>query len=153
MVIDVTRLNLLSADEDRELEAVGEVIETYETASNEDEMIAKLRDRAKRGEHFDILDMIGHSSSSGFLVLGTWVIDDRQQIAATFQLLVRPWLERLGIRTIRLLGCSTATSDRARRAIQAIARASGCDVLGTTRYVSKCDYAPGGFISDHILAA
>lgn len=147
------RLTLVSADEDRELETIRQIIVTHETASNAEDIIAKLRDRASRAEHIETLDMIGHSCRPGFLVLGTWVLDDRPQTAATFQVAVRPFLQQLGVRTIRLLGCSTATSEPGRRAIHAIARSSGCEVLGTTRYLSARDYAPGGFISEHVLTS
>jgi len=146
-------LTLVSADEDRELEAIRQIIVTHETAASEDDIIATLRGRASRAEHIATLDLIGHSCRPGFLVLGTWVLDDRPQTAATFQIAVRPLLRQLGVRTIRLLGCSTATSEPGRRAIQAIARSSGCDVLGTTRYLSTRDYAPAGFISEHVLTS
>jgi hypothetical protein len=99
----------------------------------------------------DVLDMIGHSRSPGFLVVGTWIVDDSPQTAASFSELIRPLLMRLGVRTIRLLGCSTATTERGRSAIRRIALASRCAVLGTKRHISRCDYGREGFAADDAL--
>lgn len=144
------RLNLVSGSADRELDAVKRTIVTFESASGLDDVVAVLRDHASRGSRTELLDMIGHSSR-GLLVIGTWEIDDSPQAAATFSQLLLPSLEQLGVRTIRLLGCSTATTERGRNAMRRIARATECAVLGTRRYISKHDYGPDGFTSDHAL--
>jgi hypothetical protein len=149
----VTRLNLVSAAADRELDAIRRTIATYESASGLDDVVALLRARSVRGEPTELVDAIGHSRSHGFLAIGTWVIDDSPQTAASFTQLLHPSLEQLGVRTIRLLGCSTATTERGWSAMRAISRVTGCEVLGTRRYISQHDYGPGGFISDHSLVA
>ena len=149
----MSRLNLVSAGADRELDAIRRTIATYECASGLDDVLAVLRDRSGRGERTELVDAIGHSRAHGFLALGTWLIDDSPQTAASFSQLLRPSLIELGVRTIRLLGCSTATTERGWTAMRAITRVTGCDVLGTRRYVSQHDYGPDGFVSDDTLVA
>jgi hypothetical protein len=148
---DMTRLNVMSGGVDRELDAIRRTMETFETTSGLESLVAVLHDRSVRGDCTELLDAIGHSRSHGFLVLGSWVIDDSPQTAASFGQLLRPSLEQLGVRTIRLLGCSTATTERGRNAMRRIAQATGCEVLGTKRYISQHDYRPSGFVSDDIL--
>jgi len=97
--------------------------------------------------------MIGHSSVQGFLVLGDWRIDDTPQTAASFSLLLRPLFECLGVRVVRLLGCSTANTTAGRNAILRIARTTGCRVLGTKRYITRHDYEARGFVSEDALLA
>ena len=87
----------------------------------------------------------------GVLVLGTTVLDDSPPVAAAVGDQLRPVVSALGVRAIRLLGCSTATSERGRNALRRISLAARCDVLGTRRYVSKHDYGPSGFTSDGAL--
>jgi hypothetical protein len=148
---DMPRLNLVSGCADRELDTIRRTIATFETTSGLESLVAVLHDRSVRGDRTELLDAIGHSRSHGFLVLGSWVIDDSPQTAASFGQLLRPSLEQLGVRTIRLLGCSTATTERGRNAMRRIAQATGCDVLGTKRYISQHDYGASGFVSDDTL--
>jgi hypothetical protein len=147
----MTRLSLVGAGSDRELDAIRGVIESFESVGGLDDVMAVLHQHYRRGSRAEILDAIGHSRSEGFLVLGTWVVDDSSQTAATFSELLRPLLSQLGVRTIRLLGCSTATTERGRNAIRRIAHVTGCDVLGTRRYLNKYDYGRTGFVSDDML--
>lgn len=147
----MNRLNVVSSTEDRELDAIRRTLASFVAADGAGELIAALRMHAARGGRVALLDMIGHSCSEGFLLVGDWEIDDSLQTAATFSQLVRPYLEQLGVRTIRLLGCSTAGTDRGRRAMSQIARASRCTVFGTMRYISKRDYGRAGFVSVHAL--
>jgi hypothetical protein len=99
----------------------------------------------------DTLDVIGHSRSTGFLAIGTWTVDDSPQTAASFSELLVPSLRRIGVRTIRLLGCSTGIGERASRALLRISRATGCEVLGTKRMITPSDYDASGFVSVHAL--
>lgn len=145
------RLNIVSADADRELDALRSTIASFDTATGLDELCAVLSGHAERGERAQVLDLIGHSCGPGFVVIGSWVIDDSPQTAASFSELLRPWLVQLGIRTVRLLGCSTAMTDRARSAMRRIGQRTRCLVLGTRRYISKRDYGPVGFIADETL--
>lgn len=145
------RLTVVSVGADRELDAIRQTIDTFENASGLDDVVAILSGHLKRSTRTALLDVIGHSRLDGFLVIGTWVIDDSTQTAATFSEVLRPPLVLLGVRTIRLLGCSTAATERGRNAIRRIAQAVGCEVLGTKHYIGKQDYAPIGFISDDML--
>jgi hypothetical protein len=146
----VTRLSVVSGCADRELDAIRSIVDEVEVVCDHDELIAVLAAAATRGVRADVLDAIGHSHA-GCLRIGSWLIDDSPQTAASFRQLIRPVLEQLGVRTIRLLGCSTATSERGRAAMCRIARATACSVLGTKRYVSRNDYGRAGFASDEAL--
>jgi hypothetical protein len=147
----VTRLCLISDSADRELDAIRRTVEVYDRVANVEAVVASLHAHALRRVHAVTLDLVGHSRGHGFLVLGDWVLDDSPQTAATFRELIRPWLIAVGVREVRLLGCSTATSERARGALRKIAVAARCEALGTRRYVSKRDYDSRGFISDDVL--
>lgn len=147
----MARLNVVSAGADRELDAIRATIATFDTASSFDDLHMLLQATASCGRRAEVLDAIGHSCSHGFLVLGSWLVDDSPQVAASFRKLLRPWLQLLGVRTIRLLGCSTAVSQRSRRAIRRIEQATSCFVLGTKRYIGRRDYDGSGFIRDEVL--
>jgi hypothetical protein len=145
------RLNLVSDGADRELEAVKCTIERFETATGLEHVHAILCSYANRGHRTELIDAIGHSQAHGFLVLGAWVIDDSPQTGASFSELLRPVLAQLGVRAIRVLGCSTAITERGKKALRRVAHAARCQVLGSKRYLSKHDYGPTGFVSDHAL--
>lgn len=147
----MTRLSLLSAEPDSELDRIRGIIQTFEDAHDMAGALAILEGHVSRDERVDVLDLIGHSRSPGFLVIGTWVIDGAAQTAATFSVLFRPLLADLGVRTIRLLGCSTAGSSAGRIAMRRVAQAARCQVYGTTRYISRNDYASAGFRSTDCL--
>jgi hypothetical protein len=145
----VLRLSLVSADVDRELDAIRQTLDAFDEVSGLDDVLAVL-ERHGAAELVDLVDLIGHSAR-GFLALGSWLVDDSPQTAASFVVLVRPLLRRLGVRTIRLLGCSTATTEPGRKALWQIAQATRCDLFGTSRYVSKHDYAATGFAREDCL--
>ncbi|MEO6777801.1 MAG: hypothetical protein ABI467_33075 [Kofleriaceae bacterium] len=145
------RLSLISDSADRELDAVRRTVDSFDRIAGVDALISTLRAHALRRMHAVTLDLIGHSRGHGFLVLGNWELDDSPQTAATFSELVRPWLDAVGVRELRLLGCSTGASERAREALRKIALGARREVFGTRRYVSKRDYDGGGFVSDDIL--
>ena len=145
------RLSLISDTADRELDAVRRTIDVYDRVRGLANLLSVLRDHADRGIHAETLDVIGHSRGPGFLVIGNWQIDDSPQVAASFSQDLRPILERIGVRVVRLLGCSTATTERGLAALRRLSQAARRPVLGTRRYVSKNDYSPEGFISDDVL--
>jgi hypothetical protein len=148
----VTRqLNLVSSTADRELDLVREQVAAFDTVDDLEGLCATLRHYVLLRAHVEVLDLIGHSRSPGFVVIGSWVIDDSPQTAASFDLLLNPLLRPLGVRTIRLLGCSTAATQQSRRAIRRVAQATGCNVFGTRRYLSRNDYGATGFISTSTL--
>jgi len=147
----VARLTLISDTADRELDAIRRTVEVFERVGGVDGMIANLRDHARHETRAETLDLVGHSRSHGFLVMGTWVLDDSPQVAASFAQDLRAALDVIGVREIRLLGCSTATSERSFGALRRISQAARRSVLGTRRYISKNDYDRSGFISDDTL--
>jgi hypothetical protein len=151
-VTAVSRLNLVSDIADRELDAIRQTIEVFERASGLDDVITAIRGHAVADKRVDLVDLIGHSRGDGCLVIGTWAIDDTAQTGASFNLLLRPWLERLGVRTIRLLGCSTGTTMQGRNVMRRIARAARCEVFGTKRHVTTRDYCATGFANDACIA-
>src|SRR4051812_18538952 len=146
------RLTLISDTTDRELAAIRDAVTTFEPVSGEPSVIATLETYAGSGARADVLDLVGHSGRNGFLRLGNWVLDDYLHTSGSFDVLLRPLLEVIGVRAIRLLGCSTAMSQRGWAAITQIARASHCRVYGTRRFVGLNDYRAEGFISDDALA-
>jgi LmbE family N-acetylglucosaminyl deacetylase len=147
----VARLTLISDTADRELDAIRRTVERFEQISGVEGLIANLRDHARSETQVATLDLVGHSRGHGFLVLGRWTIDDSPQVAATFGQELRAALDVLGVREIRLLGCSTATTERSFAALRRISHSVRRMVLGTRRYISKNDYGPSGFISDDTL--
>lgn len=147
----VERLNLVSSSVDRELDAIRTTVSSFVSVSGVADLARVLHQRSLRGEPVAVLDAIGHSRSQGFVVIGTWEIDDSSQTAAAFSELLRAPLQRLGVRTIRLLGCSTATTQRGSNAMRRIAQVTGCTVVGTKRYISQHDYGAHGFASDDVL--
>jgi hypothetical protein len=149
----MARVTLISDTTDRELAAIRRAVSAYESVAGEAGVVSVLRAHVARGTRADTLDLVGHSGRHGFLVLGDWVVDDSPRTRAVFAESVRPVVTSLGVRQIRLLGCSTALTDPAWRALVQIARASECRALGTKRYISILDYAAEGFISDDALAA
>src|SRR5690242_11193200 len=102
----VTRLHVVSGGDDTEMSAIRATIRTFESVVSLEDLIASLRSQCERSERADCLDLIGHSRGPGFLVMGTWLVDDSPQTAASFSELLGPSLDQLGVRTIRLLGCS-----------------------------------------------
>jgi len=81
------------------------------------------------------------------LRLGGWVIDgaDPGVIARFHSLADRGVLARLGIRAIRLLGCTTAGTAHGRATVCALAEASGVEVLGTKQLLWDAHYDAHGF--------
>ena len=147
----MSRLNIISEEADRELDLIRKTVDELESAVDLADVLGILQGRASLGARVDVLDLIGHSRSPGFLMIGSWTIDDSPQTAASFSLLLRPLLAELGICTIRFLGCSTAATQPARSAIHRVANAARCTVLGTRRYLSRNDYGPAGFKSTETL--
>jgi hypothetical protein len=147
----VEHLTLISDVADRELDAIRRTVRAYDRVGGHESVVVILQDHALRGTRADALDLVGHSRDHGFLVLGSWLLDDSPQTAGTFSQDIAPALDTIGVRAVRLLGCSTATSLRGISALAQISRATRREVYGTRRYVSKHDYRSTGFISDDAL--
>ena len=147
----MARLTFISDVADRELDAIRRTVEVFERVASAEQAAVALREHAARGTVAETLDLIGHSRAHGFVALGTWLLDDSPPTAATFSQDLRPALDAIGIREIRLLGCSSGTSTRGLAALRRISLAARREVFGTRRYISKNDYARGGFISEDTL--
>jgi hypothetical protein len=146
------RLNVISYTAERELDAIRAKLESYTSLRDLSELVAVLRARAAAGETIETIDLIGHSCD-GVLVLGATQLDDSPVVAIAFTDALRPVLFALGVRELRLLGCSTATTERGRAALRRISLAARCDVFGTRRYIGRHDYGPAGFLSDGALVS
>jgi hypothetical protein len=93
------------------------------------------------------LDLVGHSTPASLLDLGGWVIDRCNPIVTAFfrELADHDVLPRLGIASVRLLGCGTASTQRARDTVIALADIIGLPVLGTTGLVHAGHFRRDGF--------
>ena len=94
------------------------------------------------------LDLVGHSTRPArMLRLDQTVIDmfDAKVDAFFRQLVADRVLARLGVTSLRLLGCSTATLPPGQRTMQRLARVLGVAVYGTTKPIMKSHYTHDGF--------
>lgn len=94
------------------------------------------------------LDLVGHSTRPARLLrLDQTVIDMFDaRVAAFFEQLAGDGvLARIGVVSLRLLGCSTASQPPGQRTIQRLARVLGMPVYGTTKPIMKSHYTAEGF--------
>lgn len=93
------------------------------------------------------LDLVGHSTPASLLDLGGWVIDRASpKVTAYFRELAdNEVLPRLGVSAVRLLGCNTASTQRARDTISALTDILELPVLGTTSIVHAGHFRRDGF--------
>lgn len=93
------------------------------------------------------LDLVGHATPASLLDLGGWVIDRCNPTVTAFfrELADHDVLPRLGIASVRLLGCGTASTQRARDTIIALSDIVGLPVLGTTSLVHAGHFRSDGF--------
>lgn len=97
------------------------------------------------------LDLIGHSTPDhSLLVLGDWVIDGtRSKVSSFFRGLADAEIfARLGIHSIRLLGCETAITQIGRASITAIAEITNVECFGTLQVIDATSYDGDGFRAD-----
>lgn len=116
--------------------------------SDLEDMFGKLLAVAGSQRGLRTLDLVGHSTSdSSLLQLGDWVIDaTRPSVTAFFRNLAdNEVLPRLGIYAVRLLGCTTATTELARQTICTLAEILGLEVQGTTSAVHAGHFTAKGF--------
>ncbi|MCW5808331.1 MAG: hypothetical protein KIT31_38635 [Deltaproteobacteria bacterium] len=93
------------------------------------------------------LDLIGHATpGQSLLMLGDWVIDASKVTVTSFfrGLADNDVLPRLGITSVRLVGCQTADTGHGRATIRALADLLGLEVYGTTHLVYSAHYDAGG---------
>ena len=93
------------------------------------------------------LDLIGHATSDGLLRLGDWLIDgESPKVTAFFRGIADvELLPRLGVTSMRVLGCSTAVGARARRTLRTLAELLDLEVLGTLGPIYSLHYDAEGF--------
>ncbi len=93
------------------------------------------------------LDLIGHATSDGLLRLGDWVLDaETATVSAFFRGIAdHDVLPRIGVSALRLLGCSTAVSTRARTTMKILSELLGLEVFGTTAPIYSLHYDEAGF--------
>jgi hypothetical protein len=97
------------------------------------------------------LDLIGHSTSDQSLLrLGYWVIDGgKLTVTAFFRELVDcDVLGRLGVTSLRLLGCETASTAQGKATLRVLADILGIEVFGTREMLSANHYDETGFRSE-----
>jgi hypothetical protein len=102
------------------------------------------------------LDLIGHSTSDDSLLrFGDWVIDGRKVSVRAFfrELADHDVFARLGITSLRLLGCETATTKAGRTTLRTLAEILGLEVFGSIVMLDATHYDETGFCSDHNLIA
>ncbi len=93
------------------------------------------------------LDFVGHATPASLLALGNWVLDRTNPTVTAFfrELADNDVLPRLGVSAVRLLGCGTATTQRARDTIIALTDILELPVLGTTSLVHAGHFGSEGF--------
>lgn len=153
----VSQILLVSDVADRELLQVRNKLgpAPYQVVDGRDSLHALLARMAAHPEPAPAgrrLDLIGHSVAHCFLKLGSWILDAASP--AYFKATLKPHLAALQITQVRLLGCSTATTDVSWGVITSIAAGlgDGVEVFGTRRLIDELDYSDRGFISDDALA-
>lgn len=96
------------------------------------------------------LDLIGHTTPGSLLMLGDTVLDggDPAVLAIFGALGSSRVLARLGVTSLRLLGCNTASGDAARATLCALADLLGVEVYGSTSAIFVEHYDRTGFRDD-----
>lgn len=93
------------------------------------------------------LDLIGHSTPEALLQLGNWVIDTTKPTVTAFfrEIADNDVLLRLGINAVRLLGCCTAETEKARLSLCTLSDILGVQVYGTNNLLYSAHYDAKGF--------
>lgn len=151
------RVLIVSDVADRELVRVRNALShaSYQLADGRDsirsllDLLAKNPEPAPAGRW---LDLVGHSVEHCFLQMGSWTLDETAP--DYFQATLKRQLQALQITKVRLLGCSTATTDRSWKVITDLADGlgGGTEVFGTRRLIDEADYNAHGFVSVDALA-
>jgi hypothetical protein len=94
------------------------------------------------------LDLVGYTGTDKLLVFHGRAMDSRiGRVRAYFRGLAdQELLPRLGVTEVRLVGCTTAVGDPARRTLALLSEILGLEVSGTTELVAARDLGPAGFV-------
>lgn len=148
------RLSVISAEPDAELARIARTVAPSARVAGAAELARLLDELAaaagpQRSAAPRTLDLIGHSTAGAALLrLGDWVIDAASPEAMRWwcALVDRGVLGRLGIRAVRLLGCGTAGTPRARATLRALAALLGVEVHGAPHLLHAGHYGAAGFL-------
>lgn len=151
-LLDYPHLTISSRRTDRELSRIHAVVEhkvLVEGRVELEEAFGALLASRSGPPMPKTLDFVGHSTPSSLLDLGGWVIDRCNPTVTAFfrELADHDVLPRLGISCVRLLGCGTATTQRAQDTLIALGDIIGLPVLGSTSFIHAGHFRPDGFDS------
>lgn len=157
-LLDLPHLSLISRSDDSELRRIETTVVSSRLIAGRaelEEMLCELLAHGRCGAP-KTLDLIGHSTvGTSLLSVGDWVLDATNATVTAFfrELADHAVLDRLGIHSLRLLGCSTAASAHGIWTICALADILGVEVHGTTGPVLASHYDAHGFehASRHLL--
>ncbi|MFN0253127.1 MAG: hypothetical protein ACKV2T_40010 [Kofleriaceae bacterium] len=153
-LLDRCRISITSRTPDLELARLHAVVEhklLVDGRAELEEVLGALLSMQRESERAPpmpkTLDLIGHATPDSLLDLGRWVIDRRNPTVSAFfrELAEQDVLPRLGIGSLRLLGCGTATTSRARDTIVALSEILGMPVFGSTSVVHAGHFNADGF--------
>jgi hypothetical protein len=148
-------LNISHTNPDEQLAATLKVIDDREehAVAGLEQLEQKLKELAQSlpsvTERW--LDLIGHGY--GVLQLGDWAIESDPPRMSAFAASCRESLQALRVTKVRLLGCSTASTDAGQDAIMTLhaafaQRQLNIDVVGTTMPLCAEDFDAAGLKSD-----
>lgn len=146
-------LTVVSGEPDFDLQQIAQIITHSVTVERYEDLEVLFGRLLTEVEHAapvipKTLDLIGHTRScASLLALGDWVIDVANPATTAFfhGLVDREVLSRLGVRALRLLGCTTAGTVQARATIVQLSDLLELEVLGTNQLLSAGHYDAGGF--------
>jgi len=94
------------------------------------------------------LDLVGYTGTDKLLVFHGRPMDTRiGRVRAYYRGLAdQELMPRLGVTSVRLVGCTTAIGDPARRTLAMLSDILGVEVIGTTELVSAENFGPPGFL-------
>ena len=93
------------------------------------------------------LDLVGLTGSDHLLTFHDRALDAERRLVRAFwrEIADLDLVARLGIESVRLIGCSTAVGPRARATIAMLSDVLGVPVVGSYELVSFADFHPTGF--------
>jgi len=146
-------LTIVSAEPDFDLQQIAQIIVHAVTIARRSELevlFGRLLVEVERSAAVTAktLDLIGHTrSSASLLTLGDWMIDLADPATSAFfrELADREVLPRLGVRTLRLLGCNTAGTAQGRATIGQLGELLGLEVSGTNQLLHAGHVGACGF--------
>jgi hypothetical protein len=146
-------INVSIVARDAEMAAMQQPIRELALIDGPDELAVVLQSLALRSDHCNTspppatLDLIAHSAGDERLLkIGGWKVDGEVAAVRAFftTLAQQRTLARLGVASVRLLGCYTASTPRARATLRTLRDILGVEVCGTTCIVDRRCFDEGG---------